>query len=178
MILAFLAILFVADASAEPMKERHLQTCDTLGGPPPPISSTCWQASNAYDRTFTQTGCDFPSCQDVVCACDSYCCEKEWDLSCRGYIFQQEDETRNNYFVEECSASLLCCEDLVLSTEFDDSDPQTQLLFNNTQAPTSDMEPEQLPIAGGIQKQEESGAQILCSFYAIAVSFAIAVFVV
>jgi len=71
-----------------------------------PDDSTCWQwyDPNNQNKPLT-TGCDYKPCEDAVCACDSYCCEIAWDLSCRGY-----SSDRSNYYVEGCSASLLCCE--------------------------------------------------------------------
>jgi len=83
----------------------------------PPDDSTCWQwwdpPKDGVIKPGMPTppkGCDYKPCQDAVCACDSYCCETAWDLSCRGYDLAQGDGTENNYFVNGCSAKLLCCE--------------------------------------------------------------------
>merc|ERR1740121_1179417 len=81
-----------------------------------PDDSTCWQwwdppASGVVPPgTVTPKGCDYQPCQDAVCACDSYCCDTAWDLSCRGYEYAQGDVSQNNYFVDGCSAKILCCE--------------------------------------------------------------------
>lgn len=57
-------------------------------------------------------GCDYKPCEQAVCACDAYCCTIAWDLSCRGYTTLQGTIVKadDNYFVEGCSARLLCCE--------------------------------------------------------------------
>jgi len=82
----------------------------------PPNDSNCWQWFDPTDNNIIQnTGCDYKPCQDAVCACDSYCCHVAWDLSCRGY-----NTGYNNYYVNGCSASLLCCEQ-------DDSSPKPPL---------------------------------------------------
>jgi hypothetical protein len=33
---------------------------------------------------YEHQGCDVPTCQDAVCAIDSYCCEYHWDAQCAG----------------------------------------------------------------------------------------------
>lgn len=82
----------------------------------PPDDSTCWQwwtpPANGIlsPGTPPPKGCDYQPCQDAVCACDSYCCDTAWDLSCRGYETAQGDMAENNYFVDGCSAMMLCCE--------------------------------------------------------------------
>merc|ERR1719253_1039881 len=94
--------------------------CDTMIPPSylPPDDSTCWQwwdppADGVMkpDMPEPPKGCDYSPCQDAVCACDSYCCDVAWDMSCRGYAGAQGDATENNYFVDNCSAKILCCED-------------------------------------------------------------------
>ena len=93
--------------------------CDTMIPPSllPPNDSTCWKwwtppASGVVnqDMEMPPKGCDYQPCQDAVCACDSYCCESAWDLSCRGYTMNAGDAVENNYFVDQCSARNLCCE--------------------------------------------------------------------
>jgi len=85
-----------------------------------PDDSTCWQwwdpPSNGIlpQGTVPPKGCNYQPCQDAVCACDDYCCTAAWDLSCRGYYSAQGDGSENNYFVEGCSAKILCCEQEVL----------------------------------------------------------------
>merc|ERR1719491_1352751 len=81
-----------------------------------PDDSTCWQwwdpPANGVvlPGTVTPKGCDYQPCQDAVCDCDDYCCNTAWDLSCRGYEYAQGDASKNNYFVDGCSAKILCCE--------------------------------------------------------------------
>jgi len=77
----------------------------------PPDNSTCWQWwSPPPDGILPDgsrpppKGCDYKPCQDAVCACDDYCCNSAWDLSCRG------DASGDNSFVDKCSAKFLCCE--------------------------------------------------------------------
>jgi len=93
--------------------------CATLSPPSfiAPDDSTCWQwwdppadGIMKPDTPTPQKGCDYQPCQDSVCACDSYCCETAWDLSCRGYTMSAGDAVENNYFVDQCSARVLCCE--------------------------------------------------------------------
>ena len=93
--------------------------CDTMIPPSylPPDDSTCWQwwdppADGVMkpDMPPPPKGCNYTPCQDAVCACDSYCCDTAWDLSCRGYHLHSEDTVDNNYFVDGCSAKMLCCE--------------------------------------------------------------------
>merc|ERR1712183_868226 len=85
---------------------------------PPPSNSNCWQwwtpppnGIVTFDILQPPTGCDYEPCERAVCACDPYCCEQAWDLSCRGYYMKKSDTQRNNYFVKGCNASELCCED-------------------------------------------------------------------
>ena len=66
--------------------------CENIGTEPPPVTSTCWQwwtppsdGIVTSDMPEPQKGCDYEKCQNVVCACDSYCCDMAWDESCRGY---------------------------------------------------------------------------------------------
>merc|ERR1711933_292825 len=81
-----------------------------------PDDSTCWQwwdpPANGVlpPGTVPPKGCDYKPCQDAVCACDDYCCTTAWDLSCRGYALAPGDSVENNYFVNGCSARILCCE--------------------------------------------------------------------
>merc|ERR1719253_2485757 len=93
--------------------------CDTMIPPSylPPDDSTCWQwwdppadGVMKKDMPPPPKGCNYTPCQDAVCACDSYCCDTAWDLSCRGYHLNAEDTVDNNYFVDGCSAKMLCCE--------------------------------------------------------------------
>merc|ERR1719469_508700 len=93
--------------------------CDTMVPPSflPPDDSTCWQwwdppadGVMSLGAASPPKGCNYKPCQDAVCACDSYCCDTAWDLSCRGYDGAQGDSTENNYFVDNCSAKILCCE--------------------------------------------------------------------
>jgi len=93
--------------------------CDTMVPPSylPPDDSTCWQWWDPPADGVMQPGsaeppkgCNYKPCESAVCGCDSYCCETAWDLSCRGYEGAQGDSTENNYFVDKCSAKLLCCE--------------------------------------------------------------------
>jgi len=82
----------------------------------PPDDSSCWKWWDAFkdgelvSNSSPQKGCDYAPCQDAVCACDSYCCETAWDLSCRGYELEPGDTTSSKYFSNGCSARLLCCE--------------------------------------------------------------------
>merc|ERR1712021_70935 len=78
-------------------------------------------------------GCDYTPCQDAVCACDSYCCNVAWDLSCRGYEMHSGDTDENNFFVDGCSAKMLCCEQ---ESAFPDP-PQPILTAAPTSPPTS-----------------------------------------
>jgi len=93
--------------------------CDTMIPPSylPPDDSTCWQWWDPpADGVMTAgmapppKGCDYTPCESAVCGCDPYCCETAWDLSCRGYHLHAEDTVDNNYFVDGCSAKMLCCE--------------------------------------------------------------------
>ena len=91
--------------------------CETMIPPSylPPDNSTCWTfftppAGGSIGMSKPPVGCDYKPCQDAVCACDPYCCTTAWDLSCRGYDGSQGDSTENNYFVDNCSAKILCCE--------------------------------------------------------------------
>ena len=87
-----------------------LGCCNTLIPPAyvPPNDSSCWLWWDPPVDGVMKTGllppksCDYEPCQDAVCACDSYCCETAWDLSCRGYEGAQGDSTGNNYFVDDC----------------------------------------------------------------------------
>ena len=88
-------------------------TCEEAGWIPP-IDSTCWQWNTITPTTTEnqnlQKGCDYKKCQDKVCKCDPYCCDVSWDLSCRGYYQEKTSLVKNNFFVNGCSAALLCCE--------------------------------------------------------------------
>lgn len=74
----------------------------------PKRNSNCWDftlpifLNHINEVTYNQKGCDHSECQELVCACDPYCCATLWDLSCRGYP--------DNRFVPGCSAHYLCCE--------------------------------------------------------------------
>jgi len=82
----------------------------------PPDDSTCWQWWDVPANGVVPPGvnppkgCNYKPCQDAVCNCDSYCCDTAWDLSCRGYHLNPADVVDNNYFVDGCSAKILCCE--------------------------------------------------------------------
>ena len=85
--------------------------------PPPPDNSSCWKwwtpppnGIVTFDIQQPPTGCDYEPCERAVCACDPYCCEQAWDLSCRGYYMKKSDTQRENYFEKGCNASELCCE--------------------------------------------------------------------
>jgi len=85
--------------------------------PPAPDDSTCWQwwtpppeGKMPEDAPPPPTGCDYAPCEKAVCDCDPYCCDSAWDLSCRGYELAPGDDVENNYFVDGCSAKILCCE--------------------------------------------------------------------
>jgi len=92
--------------------------CPTMIPPSflPPDDSSCWQwwdvPANGVvlPGVIPPKGCNYKPCQDAVCACDPYCCSSAWDLSCRGYHVHSGDNVDNNYFVEGCSAKMLCCE--------------------------------------------------------------------
>merc|ERR1719232_274080 len=92
--------------------------CPTMIPPSPlaPDDSTCWQWWDPPANGILPTGetppkgCDYKPCQDAVCECDNYCCDTAWDLSCRGYHLHSSDTVDNNYFVDGCSAKMLCCE--------------------------------------------------------------------
>jgi len=82
-----------------------------------PDDSSCWQWWDVPPNGILSPGspeppkgCNYKPCQDAVCACDSYCCTTAWDLSCRGYALAPGDSVENNYFVNGCSARILCCE--------------------------------------------------------------------
>jgi len=97
--------------------ETLCSTCDIDGClcgtmiPPsnvPPDDSSCWRHFDASEsstsKEISQKGCNYKPCQNAVCACDEYCCDTAWDLSCRG------SRDGNNYFANDCSAMSLCCE--------------------------------------------------------------------
>ena len=93
--------------------------CETIIPPSflAPEDSSCWKWwTTPGDGTPTSglpdppKGCNYKPCQDAVCAFDSCCCDVAWDLSCRGYEMQSGDTVENNYFVDGCSAKILCCE--------------------------------------------------------------------
>lgn len=91
-----------------PQPTIMVDTCATMIPPSKvaPNDSDCWQWYDPNNNSKPGTpGCDYKPCQDAVCACDSYCCDIAWDLSCRGY-----NDGSDNYYVVGCSASLLCCE--------------------------------------------------------------------
>jgi len=97
--------------------------------------STCWQWWDAFadgkispDAPPPTKGCDYEPCQEAVCECDDYCCRVAWDLSCRGYELEPGD-TGTNYFVEGCSARVLCCEQ-------DSAFPKPPKLTNGTTSST------------------------------------------
>jgi len=79
----------------------------------PKDKSTCWQwnvENIKYDYNKLQKGCDHKKCQDAVCGCDPYCCNVSWDLSCRGFQATSNNDGNDNFYVNGCSASMLCCE--------------------------------------------------------------------
>ena len=82
----------------------------------PPDDSTCWQWWDApRDRVLPAgiiflTEYDYKPCQATAYACDSYYCDSAWDLSCYEHHLQEGDSVNNNYFVDQCSAKILCCE--------------------------------------------------------------------
>ena len=118
------AVQVLGPAFAQEMTEYACEPgspgcCDTMKPPSflPPDDSTCWQwwdppadGIMPDGAAPPPKGCDYKPCEAAVCACDSYCCEGAWDLSCRGYHLNAEDTIENNYFVDQCSAKLLCCE--------------------------------------------------------------------
>ena len=116
----------VQNSQRKGLVSRNLQkivreggVCNTMIPPSPlaPGDSSCWDwyvppADSVLtpDMSDPPKGCDYAPCQDAVCACDPYCCNSAWDLSCRGYFIESGDELENNYFKDACSAKLLCCE--------------------------------------------------------------------
>merc|ERR1712151_418264 len=117
------AVQVVGPAFVQEMTEYSCEPgsagcCDTMKPPSylPPDDSTCWQWWDAPEDGIVLAGeilpkgCDYKPCEAAVCACDPYCCESAWDLSCRGYHLNPEDTVNNNYFVDGCSAKILCCE--------------------------------------------------------------------
>jgi len=101
--------------------------CSTMIPPSivPPDDSSCWKWWDPpVDGILPPgadpppKGCDYAPCQRAVCECDDYCCNAAWDLSCRGENF---DSSIDNYFVGECSAKNLCCEDKKNEVSPDDS---------------------------------------------------------
>jgi len=100
--------------------------CATMNPPSlfVPNDSSCWQwytpppdGRVPAGAPPPPTGCDYKPCQDAVCACDDYCCSSAWDLSCRGYV-RAGNTIENNYFVEGCSAKILCCEQASANPDF------------------------------------------------------------
>merc|ERR1712151_19226 len=118
------AVQVVGPAFVQEMTEYSCEPgsagcCDTMKPPSylPPDDSTCWQWWDPPADGILPDGaapppkgCDYEPCEAAVCACDPYCCESAWDLSCRGYHLNPEDTVNNNYFVDQCSAKILCCE--------------------------------------------------------------------
>ena len=111
--------VFLKSISCEQCDIGSSGCCETMIPPSyiPPDDSSCWQwweppASGIAtpDMAIPPKGCDYRACEAAVCACDLYCCESAWDLSCRGYATNTGDIVENNYFVGDCSASVLCCE--------------------------------------------------------------------
>jgi len=101
-----------------PSKPNYYQKCEKQNWTPPD-DSTCWKWNVVQNNTsmsitknnlILQKGCDYKLCQDVVCDCDSYCCDVSWDLSCRGVQMSLNAGNADNYFSPGCSASILCCE--------------------------------------------------------------------
>merc|ERR1712151_833058 len=80
-----------------------------------PVNSTCWEwwetpADGVMQAGMVPTkGCDYSPYEAAACACDSYCCDTAWDKSCRGYV-QDAGGNEENFFVNGCSAKMLCCE--------------------------------------------------------------------
>ena len=92
------------------------EICNTMipESPLAPDDSTCWQWWDAFEDgklienpPSVQKGCDYEPCKAAVCACDEYCCNMAWDLSCRGYELEPGDES-SNFFSAGCSAKNLC----------------------------------------------------------------------
>ncbi len=54
------------------------------------------ETSDCCEENAT-AGCDDAVCADLVCACDPFCCENQWDEACAG-----------TGFVENCGAEILC----------------------------------------------------------------------
>jgi len=99
-----------------------------------PDDSNCWNYNehlntSPSDIAELQKGCDYDLCEQAVCACDSYCCEASWDLSCRGGIPEKY------YFIGGCSASVLCCENIEASENVDASPPETIEIHQTTKKP-------------------------------------------
>ena len=105
-------------------KKVNNDICITLKPPshPPPNDSSCWQWWDPpSDIDLTEViipeankGCDYKPCEKAVCDCDSYCCEVAWDLSCRGFHLNGNNDSsasKDNQFMNGCSASILCCEE-------------------------------------------------------------------
>jgi hypothetical protein len=73
--------------------------CNKINNKRSDDKSSYWKYTKR--NKYHKKGCDDKSCEKAVCKCDPYYCEFSWDLSCQG---SKEDE------INECSASLLCCE--------------------------------------------------------------------
>jgi len=111
------AAMSIYQASAQVTAYQSGNICSTMipPSPVPPDGSTCWRWYNTPSDGITkvgtpppQKGCNYKPCQDAVCFCDPYCCSTAWDLSCRGY--DNTDGVEDNFFVNGCSAMVLCCE--------------------------------------------------------------------
>ncbi len=84
---------------------------DTLcptGNPACPGTGDCCSANGT-------PGCDDSVCCELVCACDPFCCDTDWDASCAG-----------TGFVPGCGAELLCADCApCIPADCDDADPCT-----------------------------------------------------
>ncbi len=64
-----------------------------------PDNPACPGTGDCYSAAGTGTpGCVQDDCCNIVCACDAYCCEVEWDGDCATYGFEGSD----------CGAAVLC----------------------------------------------------------------------
>jgi len=91
--------------------------CKNLDSLVPPKDSSCWDY-NLIDspNLMDQKGCDSLACQSAVCSCDPYCCSTSWDESCRGHSVDGI-LPKDNLMIPGCSASILCCEEILTFME-------------------------------------------------------------
>lgn len=123
------------------------------GNPVPPDDSTCWQwwtpppdgVLSANDALPTK-GCDYAPCEKAVCDCDDYCCQTAWDESCRGYKFSGLGQVEDNYFVQGCSASILCCEPESASPDYIIGNPETNYNYYPVPVPGSQINYNYVPV--------------------------------